>query len=72
MADWCNGNIAYGVGGLRFDSRAGQIRHSVADGSPPLRFSLEFKAASLRRYAAEIGPASRYMLRRITASVTMI
>ena len=29
--------IATGAGGLEFDSRAGQIGHSVANGSPPLQ-----------------------------------
>ena len=30
-------DIAIGAGGLGFDSRAGQIRHTVADGSPALQ-----------------------------------
>ena len=30
-------DIAVGIGGLRFDSLAGQIAHSVANGWPPLR-----------------------------------
>ena len=30
-----------GAGGLRFKSRAGQIGHSVANGSPPLRHIFE-------------------------------
>ena len=29
------------AGGLRFKSRAGQIEHSVANGSPPLRLFFE-------------------------------
>ena len=30
-------DTAIGVEDLEFDSRAGQIKHSVANGSPPLR-----------------------------------
>ena len=30
-----------GTGGLRFKSRAGQIGHSVANGSPPLQHFFE-------------------------------
>ena len=33
--------------GLGFDSQVGQIRHSVSNGSPPLRCS--FRAVLLRR-----------------------
>ena len=37
-ASWSSGNaFVSGAGGLRFKSRAGQIGHSVAKGSPPLR-----------------------------------
>ena len=37
-ASWSSGNaFVSGAGGLRFKSRAGQIGHSVANGSPPLR-----------------------------------
>ena len=38
---------ANGTGGLGFDSQASQIRHSVANGSPLLRFF--FRAVSPRR-----------------------
>ena len=38
----------------RFDSRAGQIGHSVANGSPPLRRF--FGAVLFRRQAAEMEP----------------
>ena len=39
MAGWrCDNDIASGAGGLGFDSRACQIRHRVANGSPPLRY----------------------------------
>ena len=41
-ASWSSGNaFVSGAGGLRFKSRAGQIRHSVANGSPPLRHFFE-------------------------------
>ena len=36
-ASWSSGNAFVSEeGGLRFKSRDGQIRHSVANGSPPL------------------------------------
>ena len=39
---WSSGNaFVSGAGGLRFKSRAGQIGHSVANGSPPLRHFVE-------------------------------
>ena len=34
-------NVAIGAGSLGFDSRIGQIGHSIANGSPPLRRFLE-------------------------------
>ena len=38
MAGWRSGNdIASGAGGLGFDSRAGQIRQKIANGSTSLR-----------------------------------
>ena len=41
-ASWSSGNaFVSGVGGLRFKSQAGQIGHSVANGSPPLRHFFE-------------------------------
>ena len=37
-ASWSSGNaFVSGAGDLRFKSQAGQIGHSVANGSPPLR-----------------------------------
>ena len=37
-ATWSSGNVfVSGAGGLRFKSRAGQIGHSVVNGSPSLR-----------------------------------
>ena len=41
-ANWLSDNaFVYGSGRLRFKSRAGQIGHSVANGSPPLRYFFE-------------------------------
>ena len=54
--------------GVRFPDRSN--RHSVANDSPPLRRF--FGAVSPRRYAAEMGPATRYTLRRNTASIMKI
>ena len=47
-----------GAGGLRFKSRAGQIGHSVANGSPPLRHFFERSCVAHRRIDAEMGPAN--------------
>ena len=56
-------DIAIGAGGSGFDSRAGQIRHNAANGSPPLqRF---FGAVLPRRETAEMDPATRYTLHLI-------
>ena len=60
-------DIARGAGGSWFDSRASQIRQSVANGSPPLR-----RFVLLQRYAAEIEPATRYTLWRNAARIMMI
>ena len=63
-------DIAVGAGGLEFDYRPGQIRHSVANNvTPPQRY---FGAMLLRRSTAETGPATRSTLRRNTASVMEI
>ena len=43
---------------LRFEFRAGQIGHSVANGSPPLQHFFERKYAARRRNDAEMGPAN--------------
>ena len=51
-------NIAIGAGGLGFDSCAGQIGHSVANGSPVLRHF--FGAVLPRRCATEMGSAAYY------------
>ena len=54
-------NTTIGAGGLGFHFRVGQIRQSVANGSPPLR---RFFGAMLpKRYVAEMSPATRYMIR---------
>ena len=58
---WSSGNeFVFGAGGLRFKSRAGQIEHSVANGSPPLRHF--FKKSSVGvlpgHNDAEMGPAN--------------
>ena len=53
---------AIGAKGLGFDSRADQSRHSVANGSPPLRrFFVAIVAQALSR---GVGPATRHTLRR--------
>ena len=54
------------------DSWAGQIRHIVTNDSQCCNISLEFVAALPRRYAPEMGPATRYALRRNTASIMKI
>ena len=39
---WSNANaLLSGAGGQKFKSRTGQIEHSVANGSPPLRYFFE-------------------------------
>ena len=47
---------ANGKGSLLFDSRAGQIRRSAANGSPPLRFFVEavLPRCKLRRWAPQL------------------
>ena len=59
--------MAIGAGGLGLYSRAGQIGHSVANGSPPLRCF--FGALMSRQSAAEMGPATRYTFGRDITSV---
>ena len=55
---WSSGNaFVSGAEGLRFKSRAGQIGHSVANGSH--RCDISSKGAVLPgRYDAEMGPAN--------------
>ena len=50
-------DIAIGAIGQAFDSQAGQIRQSVANGSPPLRCF--FGAVLSEVLCAEMGPATR-------------
>ena len=46
-ASWSSGNaFVSGAGGLRFKSRVGQIGHSVANGSPPLRHFFEWSCVA--------------------------
>ena len=46
-ASWSSGNaFVSGAGGLRFKSRAGQIGHSVANGSPPLQHFFEWSCVA--------------------------
>ena len=53
----CNGFVS-GAGSLRFESWAGQIGHSVANRSPPLRHYFERSYVARWRNHAEIGPAN--------------
>ena len=62
--------IATGGGGLRLDSRAGQIRHIVANSSPPLRRFFETMLA--RPNAAALSPITRCRVQRNTASTMKI
>ena len=67
---WSSGNVFFsGAGGLRIKSRAGQIGHIVANGSPPLQHFFRKKlccpGAMTRRWA----PQTRYTLRRNTTSI---
>ena len=61
---------AIGAAGLGFKSRAGAIGHSVANGSPQL--NLVFGTVWTRRYAAKMGPATRYTIQRNSASIIKI
>ena len=56
--------------GLEFDSLTGQSKHGVASGSLPLQCF--FRDVLPSREAAKMGPATRYMLRRNTASIMKI
>ena len=38
------------MGGLRFKSRAGQIEHSIVNGSPPLQHLFERSCVARARY----------------------
>ena len=52
--------IAEGAEGLGFESQVGLVGYNVANNSPPLRCF--FVAVLRRRYAMEMGPATRYTL----------
>ena len=71
-ASWSSGNVfVSGAGGLRFISRAGQIEHGVANGSPPttiatfLRKELYCPGTMTRRWVLP----TRCTLRRSSASI---
>ena len=56
-ASWSSGNaFVSGAEGLRFKSRAGQIGHSVANGSPPLQHLFQRIYVAHRRNDCEDGP----------------
>ena len=58
---WLSGNkFVFGAGGLRFKSQAGQIEHSVANGSPSLRHFFKKSCVGVLpgHNDAEIGPAN--------------
>ena len=76
MDGWRSGNdIASVAGGLGFDSRAGQIRHSKDNGSPPLRYLFGIPSCVAQALSCGDGPRSslrRYVLGRNTASIMEI
>ena len=58
-ARWLNGNVlGSGTGGLRLKSRAGQIGHSVANGSPGLRYFFKRSCVARRRNGVEMDLAN--------------
>ena len=59
-----------GAGGLRFKSRAGQIGHSVANGSPALSHLFERSRVTRNRndVRGDLPPPTCYSLRRNVAS----
>ena len=62
--------ISIGAEGLVFDFSVGQTGRGVANGSPPLqRF---FGTVLLKRYAAEMGTATRYTFQRNCARMLQI
>ena len=68
MTGWRGGNdIAFGAA---FDSRAGRIKHNVANCASPLRYF--FGLQSCVAQALSCGDAARYMLGRNTASIMKI
>ena len=62
LSCWSSGNgFVSGAGGLRFKSRAGQIGHSVANGSPPQRYFLERSCVARAQWR---GDGSRQLVTR--------
>ena len=58
-ASWSSGNaFISGAVGPRFKRSAGQIGHSVANGSPLLRHFFERSCVAHWRTDAEMGPAN--------------
>ena len=62
-------NIAIGAGGLRLDSRAGEIRRSVAYGSPPLRRFFGVVPCAAQVLKRGNGPRHSLQFRRDTATI---
>ena len=58
-----------GPKGRRFKSRQGQIGHSVANCSPPLRHFYERSCVAYSHNDAEMAPPTRYTLWRNTARI---
>ena len=56
----CSSGNAYvsGAGGLSFKAWAGQIGHSVANSSPPLRHFFQRRCVARKRNDADKGPAN--------------
>ena len=70
LASWLRGKaFISGAGGLRFKSRAGQIEHSVVNGSPLLRHFFERGFFASRRMMRRWAPQARYTFRRNTATI---
>ena len=73
MAGWCGSNdIASGTGGL--GSIPGPVKSDTVSSTARHCYDIssKFEAVSFRRSAAKMGPATRYMLGRNTASMTKI
>ena len=57
---WSSGNaFVCEAGGLRFKSRADQIGHSVANGSPPLQYFFERRCVAQAQWCGD-GPAKSF------------
>ena len=67
---WSSGcAFVSGAGGLRFKSLAGQIGHSLANGSPPLQHFFEKSCVAPGVMTLRWAPQARYTPRRNTASI---